>query len=169
MAILMAIDPGAKGAIALTDERGWYYLYKMPDTEKGLWKVISAFKEEAEENDPPIAAFAFLEKVGFHVKGNNASASAKFATNVGLCRMALTAACIPYEMETPNTWMKALPITLPKDKNLALRKKKRKQVIREYVERRYPTIEGPAKITNDTADALGMLAYLEDRYVRREN
>jgi hypothetical protein len=165
--MLLAIDPGMMGAIALRNCRWDVELYKMPETEGELWNIIEGIQKESEDYGCPL--LALLEKVGFHVKGNAASASVKFATNVGLCRMALTAARIPYQMEAPNTWMKALPITLPKDKDLALRKKKRKQVIREYVERRYPIVEGPAKITNDTADALGMLAYLEDKhgYVQR--
>jgi hypothetical protein len=159
--MLLAIDPGAKGAIALRNSLGHVEVCKMPGTECELWNIIERVKFVSEDHGCELVAL--LEKVGFHVKGNNASASAKFATNVGLCRMALTAARISYQMETPNTWMKALPITLPKDKNLAVRKKKRKAAIREYVERRYPVLYD-GRITNDTADALGMLAYMEDKY-----
>lgn len=163
--VIIAIDPGATGAIVsknpnFPERCPNVTIAKMPETERELWDKISEVAEYAEDHGLEI--IAFLEKVGFHRKGNSASASVKFATNVGLCRMALTAAKIPYVSEPPQKWMKALPITLPDDKDLNLRKKKRKKTIREYVQRRYPHAIG---ITDTTADAVGMLSYMEDVYL----
>lgn len=142
---IMAIDPGAKGAIVCSpviDGKRSYCIQKMPDTIKDLWEFIECQQEA-------IGGFvAVLEDVGYHVQGNNASASCKFARHVGHLEMALTAEEIPFISVRPQKWMKHFGV-LPKEKA------DRKRKIKDLMQRRFPCF----RVTLDNADALGILTW----------
>jgi len=140
---LLAIDPGASGGIAWTDEDGCVRAEPMPDRMTALADRISELKYERGTLE-----LAVVEKVGFHVKGNAASASAKFARHVGHVEMALYMTGTPTEQVAPGVWMRHLG-TLPKDKG------DRKRAIRDEMQRRHPHL----KVTLKTADALGILSW----------
>lgn len=144
--LLLAIDPGASGGIAAIDTaRDWPVCVKMPETPKDLLETLQGLLYMNPE------ARAVVEKVGFHVQGNNASASCKFARHCGQLEMALIACGIPFEEVTPQKWMK--PMALPKDKAA------RKRAIKDAMQRQYP----PIKVTLWNADALGILTWWMDR------
>jgi len=133
--MIIAIDPGKTGALAWYD--GEYHDENMPT----LHGLVSRLREL----DPDMVV---VEKVGFHVAGNNASASAKFARHVGEIRGVLAAMGIPFEEVRPQQWQKELCGSLPKDKG------ERKKAIQAFVESRIG-----ATITQRNADAMGILLW----------
>lgn len=148
--LLIAIDPGASGGIAVYNYDNKYTaVLKMPDTPKDIYEVLRGIRNITTVIGE-IQCRAIVEKVGFHVQGNNASSSCKFARHCGQLEMALIAAGIPFEEVTPQKWMK--PMTLPKDKTA------RKNAIKDAMQRRYPDI----KVTLWNADALGILTWALD-------
>lgn len=138
---IVAIDPGASGGIAWHDGET-VQCAKMPDTISDLCDLLMDLLLQSPEFR------VVLERVGFHVKGNSASASCKFARHCGQIEGALAGMNISFSDVAPQRWMKSLG-ALPKDKA------DRKRRIKEIVQSRYPYL----KITNATADALGILAY----------
>lgn len=92
---------------------------------------------------------AYFEDVGFHVKGNNAQASATFAGHCRAIEMGLLLSGIRTIKVRPQKWEKGFLKTVPRDKRI--RKKKTK----DTVARRLPAI----RITDWNADALGILFY----------
>ena len=145
--VLIVIDPGINGAIAVRDEAGRVFVESMPETMRDIWEYFNfvAYGRVLLESE---RASAFIEDAGYHVRGNNASASCKFARHCGALEMALTAAVIPWEAVRPQKWMKHFG-TLPKDK------KARKNRIKELMQRRYPNI----RVTLANADALAILTW----------
>lgn len=141
MRVLIAIDPGASGSIAVRDADGRVFADSMPDTLRDIWdyffNIVSAEPKHC-----------YLEDAGYHIRGNNASASCKFARHCGALEMAVTAKGIPWESVRPQKWMKHFG-TLPKDK------RERKNKIKELMQRLYPNI----KVTLTNADALALLTW----------
>jgi Holliday junction resolvasome RuvABC endonuclease subunit len=148
--VLLAIDPGANGGIAWYVKDREVSAVPMPD---GMTAIVDFLRTLC--ND-----FAFLglqtacymEKVGGHVKGNNASASCTFARHCGNIEAAMYCFGIPVTQVTPKEWMKHLG-KMPADKA------ERKHHIRDEMSRLYPTL----KVTLKTADALGILTYAQSR------
>lgn len=140
---IIAIDPGQNGGIAI-EGLDWdtVIVERMPDTYPGIMDLFQRLSMEM------IRPRAVLEKVGFHVKGNNASASVKFGRHMGHLEMALYAANIPVRWVTPKQWQRLLG-TLPKDKNA--RKRRIKEIMAGY----HPELH----VTLWNADALGILEW----------
>ena len=141
MKSIIAIDPGASGGIAFRDREGTVTVTKMPETVRDLWDFLI----DTKDGD----TVAVIENVGFHMPGNNASASVKFGKHVGHLEMALTALGVPWEKVTPHKWMKHVLGTVPKDK------KARKKAIKEAMQRTYPDLD----VYLWGADALGILTW----------
>lgn len=141
MRTLIAIDPGQSGAIAMRDSDGTISAVSMPETLGDMWDHFFLIVTASEKH-------VYIEDVGYHVMGNNASASCKFARHVGHLEGLITARGFPWEAVRPQKWMKHFG-TLPKDK------KARKNRIKELVQRRYPHI----KVTLANADALAILTW----------
>lgn len=147
--IYIGIDPGASGGIALLDHDGHVVAARpMPETERDLLDVFESPLIGAEPR-------AVLERVWSSPQMGVASAF-KFGVGVGLLRMGLTAAKIPFTEVTPNRWQKAMGIiqhvgktrlgeTPAKDKNIA---KRRAQQL-------FPSV----KVTHALADALLIADY----------
>jgi hypothetical protein len=144
MMTIIAIDPGKKGGIACKDQTDHVFVDTMPDTLRDLWDYFKAIRDAHGQDE----VLAVIEKTGTHVKGNNASASCTFARSCGHLEMALTASEISWFDVTPQKWMKHFG-ALPKDKT------ERKRVIKERMQRRYPSIS----VTLTNADALGILTW----------
>lgn len=149
---MMTIDPGANGGIAYHDwDAGVIAAVKMPD---GMTEVFDTLRRIVVENK---ISGCVMEKVGQHVMGNNASASAKFARHCGQLEASLYALTIPTIQVTPQKWMKAVfGTTLPRDKQA------RKNAIKDEMARRYPHI----KVTLALADALGLMVYATGEEVK---
>lgn len=149
MRVLIAIDPGASGAIAVRDGEGRVYVDAMPDTLADIANELVDIRASATNHETLHAHIhCYIEDAGYHVAGNNASASCKFARHCGALDMALVCMQIPFESVRPQSWMKHFG-TLPKDK------KARKNRIKELMQRRYPNL----KVTLTSSDALALLTW----------
>lgn len=169
--MIIAIDPGASGAIVWRGSNSHLESHNMPDTLRGILDLLNEAKAQAIMNpkDPEEPVIAYMEKVGTYMPGNSGPSAATFAEHVGALKMALIATCIKHELITPATWEhayigKQVYDTLPKDlpaqdrrRILAERKRERKRLIKAKGERLFPEI----KVTLSNADALGMLWYGE--------
>ena len=138
---MIAIDPGAAGGIAYTDEDGNVQSMPMPE---GMTEQIEAIQMLRAAGHLK----CIMENVGFHMPGNSATATAKFARHCGHLEAACYAFGISVEYVAPQKWMKALG-TWSKEK------KERKAQIKEAMARRYPHLS----VTLKTADALGIYTY----------
>lgn len=150
MSTLIAIDPGASGGIAWTHSSGAVWAAKMPDTPKDIYALIGDVALELDTT-------CVIEDVGYHIKGNNASASCKFARHVGHLEAFLLALEIPTTRVRPAKWQKHFG-ALPKDKT------QRKRKIKELVQQRHPKL----KVTLMTSDALGILEWAMEAQKRGE-
>lgn len=142
MKIQISIDPGISGAVAVRDADGRVYVDAMPETLRDIWDHLTSLD----------AGQAVVEDAGYHMRGNNASSSAKFARHCGAVEMALTAAGIPWQSVRPQKWQAHFG-TMPKDKA------ERKRRIKELMQRRYPDIA----VTLSNADALAILTWMVER------
>lgn len=142
--LTIAIDPGASGGIAAQCQDGRVFATKMPDTPKDIYDLLAGINHSAYSHH----VCAIVERVGFHVKGNSAMASCKFARHCGHIEMALISCGISFEEVTPQKWMKYIGV-MPKEKAA------RKNHIKDLMQRRYPEI----KVTLWNADALGILTW----------
>ena len=137
---ILAIDPGASGAMVYSDD-GFIISFNMP---KGMTAQVDLIGEY-------IVDEIVMEKVGGYRPGNSGPAAVKFARHVGNLEAAIYTLKIPVKLVAPNVWMKSLGIH-------AKDKAERKREIRELMQRTYPKI----KVTLSNADALGILTwYLE--------
>ena len=138
---MIAIDPGAAGGIAYTDEDGNVQAIPMPE---GMTEQIEAIQMLRAAGHLK----CIMENVGYHMPGNSATATAKFARHCGHLEAACYAFGISVEYVAPQKWMKALG-TWSKDK------RERKAQIKEAMARRYPHLT----VTLKTADALGIYTW----------
>jgi hypothetical protein len=126
----LGVDVGVSGGLALVDEAGAVvWAVTMPASDADLFALLP----------PSTTTVAVLEKVHSSPQMGVTSAFT-FGLGYGRCRMALTAARIPYDELTPQTWQRRLGGLSGGDKRLL---KARAQAL-------YPGV----KITLATADAL---------------
>jgi hypothetical protein len=153
---LLAIDPGRSGGIAwMKDET--VFAVKMP---VDAFDILDLFREIQKDSIDMVAA---LEKVGNHVHGNAASASAKLSRNVGHLEMGLMALAISHRQVMPTKWMSKVVPGRPKGME-AKQVRDRKNYIKFEMQRRYPHL----RVTLCTADALGILTWLYDEEARHD-
>jgi len=148
---IIAIDPGASGAIAYFDDREHHEevkVVKMPKTHYDFGDEISRIMRDTDCNNPTV----YFENVGGYRPGNSGPASVKFARHIGQMEGVFVWAACPVIMVTPLTWMKTLG-SVPKEK------KDRKNWIKLKMQQRYPHL----KPTLSTADALGLLTYAMEK------
>lgn len=140
---LIAIDPGHTGGIAVFHGHKDVSVYDLEKDLKLMYMQLSKYTY----TDPIV----FVEDVGYHVRGNNAQASATFARHCGHIEMALTAHGYNWGKVKPIVWMKhALPAGRPRTYA------KRKAWIRDKMQSRFPDL----RVTLKNADALGLLLHL---------
>ena len=142
---IIAIDPGKSGGIAYRDIEGIVRAVKMPDGMTAQADALCGLRVEVGPHTE-----AAMEKVGFHVQGNSAGSSAKFARHCGHLEAMLYCQGTPCKQVAPGVWMRSIG-TMPKDKCA------RKRAIKEEMQRRHPHL----KVTLATADALGILGWAE--------
>lgn len=143
--LLVAIDPGKSGGFAICSN-GNVTAEKMADSAADIFNQLPL---NFGNND---SAIAWLEHV-HAMPGDGAKSMFTFGQNFGRLEMALAAHAIPYELVSPNKWMKKFG-SLPIDKS------ERKKAIKAKVQARFPHI----KVTLATADALAMLMVMMEKY-----
>lgn len=133
--LYMGIDPGASGAIAIVDWDGRVKLCsKMPARELDLYNAVRGW-------DP---VKAILEAV-HAMPGQGVASTFKFGVQFGLCRMALTAARVPYTLMAPQTWQTVLNCRAGE------REKRDKRITKARAE---DLFGGQVVVTHAVADAL---------------
>jgi len=140
--IIIGIDPGAKGGIAIYDEAEHeMILHKCPETPKEMAAIINTAKVKDKN------AFCVIEKV--HAFPTDARSSAfKFGCNFGKWLGILGAYDIPTLEVTPQVWMRDFQ-PLPKIK------KERKNELKQIAINLFPK----NKITLSTSDAALMVVW----------
>lgn len=120
--MILAIDPGAKGALAFFNmEKGTLDIVDCPTVE-----VKRGAKVKTEISPQMVAGIiasrsptiAILEKVGA-MPGQGVSSMFQFGRGVGMYEGVLAALQIPITYVTPQTWQKALNLRGGKDGNRA--------------------------------------------------
>lgn len=135
--IILGIDPGGSGALAIRSIDRPLDFYKLDNTELDInnWLIslpISDIKK------------AYIENVHSMPKQGVAS-SFKFGKNFGFLIGLLTANKIPYELVSPQRWQKAMQCQSHGDKNIT----------KAAAQRLFPNI----KITHANADAILIAEY----------
>jgi hypothetical protein len=157
---MIAIDPGASGAIAFTN-KGHVFTYPMPETLDCLWLLLSRLYRSCSE--------CWLEDVGTYMPGNSGPASVKFARHIGQIEGILVAQGWDVYYVRPQVWMKDLGYSINKHlpegysglgkedraKARAAAKRANKNEIKKDMSKLYSEVE----VTLANADALAILAY----------
>ena len=140
--IIIGIDPGAKGGVAIYDEAEHkMILHKCPETPKEMAAIINTAK--IKDNN----VFCVIEKV--HAFPTDARSSAfKFGCNFGKWLGILGAYDIPTLEVTPQVWMRDFQ-PLPKIK------RERKNELKQIAINLFPE----NKITLSTSDAALMVVW----------
>ena len=120
--MILAIDPGAKGALAFFDvEKGSLVIVDMPTVQ-----VKRGNKDKVEISPQMVAAeikarlprIAILERVGA-MPGQGVSSMFQFGRGVGMLEGVLSALQIPVTYITPQAWQKVVGVRGGKDANRA--------------------------------------------------
>ncbi len=153
-AILIGIDPGSTGAIAIRYPDGGIVIEKM-ETESitSLWEQIDNI---VYYHYGPLGYYCYIENVGQAHPGNASKSVTTFARHCGRLEMAVKAAGIPFELVRPKLWMDGVVPDRPRG---AKNKKARKKYIYDAMCCRFPD----TKVFKYNSDALAILAYLMDK------
>jgi crossover junction endodeoxyribonuclease RuvC len=135
MFMIIGIDPGQSGGIAIIFDNGNIEADKMPETERDVFALLEPSFE------PHVV---FLESV-HSMPGQGISSTFKFGRGYGFLRGVITALKYPLHDVTPQRWQKALGCLSGGNKNIT--KQKAQQL--------YPQL----KITHATADAILIATY----------
>ena len=141
--IVIAIDPGAIGGIAWSED-GKVSAVPMP---AGMSEQVE-FLRKLGAGVPGENLWVFIEDTGTYRPGNSGPAACTFARHCGHLECMLYCLVMPAVKVRPQLWMKSIG-TMPKDKT------ERKNKIKEFVARAYPHL----RVTLKTADALAILWY----------
>ena len=147
--IIIGIDPGASGGIAIIYPDQKVHALGMPD-DADLLDVISNTAQLATTEGARVVAY--LELVGGYIAGNPAPGSAmfNFGSGWGYIRGLLAAYRIRTELVRPQQWQAGIPGVKG-----AADKTARKRSLKEHAARLHPTV----KVTLKTADALLLADY----------
>lgn len=151
---LVAIDPGASGAIAVfPDARsrrfpGGVGVVKMPATLIDIRDFFVSMNFAEDDTN-----HVYIERVGFHQKGNSAATSVKFGKHVGSLYMAICFMGYTLIEVSVGSWQKIFkPLPVGSDPET---KRARKNRILEKVQMSFPE----NRITLQTADAYAIMVY----------
>lgn len=141
MTVYIGVDVGKNGGFAFIDQSGTMLrVERMPDTDTDILEILFWVDREM----PLSARRAVLEKV--HATPQMGVTSAfSFGGSYRACRMALTAARIPFDEVSPMKWQRRLECLSGGDKNIT---KARAQQL-------FPNV----KVNHYIADALLLAEY----------
>ncbi len=147
MSIIVGIDPGQSGGIAVLRPYADAEAFKMPETKRDLWLAICTLEDS--EHDVVV----FLEKVGAGPKMGS-SAAFKFGNGFGSLEMAVIASGFRMELVTPQKWQRAAGLIV-KGRGLGQDDTSKKNRNKERAQQLFPHL----KITHALADALLIAEY----------
>lgn len=150
--ILLAIDPGAKGAYAVqSDEAVGVYSFS---SESDFCEGMQWLAEKARERGEGITCY--LEQVGGYVgQAQPGSAMFKFGRNFGFILGVCQALGMRIELVRPQVWQKCYPTKTTKTANGAQHKRE----LKDHAARLYPG----KRVTLGNADALLILDYAKKK------
>ena len=158
--VYIGIDPGKNGAMVALLENN-VVDFASPETERDIWQWVEKYGPwiDGEAREEPLHAFAVIEKVsGFIGNAHPGSAMFKFGQDYGGKRMALIAACIPFDEVPPQKWQKALGIA---PRKATEKKGQFKNRLKAKAQQLFPWV----KVTLANADALLIAEYSRRAYV----
>ena len=147
--IIIGIDPGASGGIAVISRSGEVEVFKMPATERDLWELIESLTNGH-------CSFAYIEWIHPAIQKIGKSPMSKLYGNYKALRMALTAADIPLEAVQPVKWQPAMGIS---KRGKTETQTKWKNRLKARAQELFPPSRGIKKITLAVADALLIAEY----------
>lgn len=136
--LIIGIDPGKSGGIAVIGESGSVETHKLKETEADASHFLSRF--DSSSCNP----FAYLERV-HSMPGQGVASSFKFGQSYGFLRGLLVGIGIPFEEVTPQKWQKAMGCMSGGDKN----------VTKGRAQQLFPGV----KVTHAIADAILIAEY----------
>jgi len=139
--VIIGIDPGKSGGVAVLFADGKMEAYKMPETERDINDI---FEEVAHLGN----CVAYLEKV-HSMPGQGVSSTFTFGKGYGFLRGCLVANKIRFVDVTPQSWQKALGVTKSDSK------KEHKNKLKGMAQQLRPEL----KINLATADAILIAEY----------
>lgn len=147
--ILLAIDPGAKGAIAIRWQDASITTHPFT-TESDLIETLKDVAYALDLEGTPVTAY--IEQVGGYIgKAQPGSSMFNFGRNFGFILGTCQALGFKIHLVTPAKWQKQYPTRTTKTQNAAQHKRE----LKDHAARLYPTL----KPTLATADALLILDY----------
>lgn len=155
--LYLGIDPGVSGGLAAIDGNGYPVMVTaMPETETDVYRFLQDVGTASIQEDGCINVVAVLEKVSASPQMGTVSAFT-FGKGVGVLRMALIAAEIPFDEVTPGTWQKAIGIRQQTGKTtLGSTHKKDKNIAKRRAQELFPGV----KCTHAISDALLIAEFL---------
>lgn len=149
LTVLLAIDPGRSGGIAIRHPDGSVRAYAMPETDADVLGLLRETSEAARREG--WSPTAYVEKVSGYVgKGQPGSAMFRFGESYGFLLGVLMALAVPVRLVRPQQWQAALQLGRAGDH---ASQPAWKRHLRAEAARRFPTL----KPTLATADALLLL------------
>ena len=146
--IIIGIDPGASGGIAVLDEPR-IETHNMPETYPDIYILLTEILEHYQGCD----ILAVLEDVGHGMPGQSSKATAVFARHNGHLEMALYALGIRTIKVTPQKWQKHYSNSLGKSSGYEKRDWKNK--LKGLAQQMFPK----EKVTLKNADAILIARY----------
>lgn len=144
--IIIGLDPGSSGAIAVLDSDGKVIdVTKMPETCLDIYCYLADAMKDADET------ICCLEDVGHGIPGQSSSATAKFARHCGHLEMALTALKVKTITARPQLWQKIYHL----GRSSEYSKHEWKNRLKAKAQQLFPNI----KVTLINADALLIAEY----------
>lgn len=153
--IILGIDPGASGGLAILRHGELPIAIPMPETERDIWLWISEWSPFT------IAVIEKQQPLPSSMRG--AVASMKLGRSYGFLRGCLVAGDIPFEEWSPGAWQLELRCRSGGDK----------KVTKAAAQQMFPRVQDGEgnlkKITHKTADALLIAAFARRLYMQRIN
>jgi hypothetical protein len=152
--IIIGIDPGKSGGLAVSVGGVITEFHKYPTTQQDLYYTMYEIL-----NNYKGIPLAYLEQVhAFPTDGR--SSAFKFGTNYGVWKGLLLGMQIDYRLVAPQVWMKSLGLS--KDKKE--RKNELKQMAQRVVDKQFAELKNK-RVTLNTSDAIliSIYGYMSER------
>lgn len=158
--IIIGVDPGESGGIAILREGKQPITHKMPETARDLFELFAEYATGNldEDFDDTDAVVAFCEKVHSSPQMGVVSAF-KFGQSFGELTMALVAAGIRIEFVTPQKWQRHFGLIV-KGCGMGQAATEKKNRNKARAQERFPGVE----CTHAISDALLIADYGREQY-----